>query len=246
MNNFVVAVISCEKYLNTRVPIVEKYCLKNTPYFIFTGSNSNKHNHIKLECADDYFSLREKTIKLLKWFINTSYDFLIKIDDDTYIDIPELLRLPTCSYAGAFIDFLQLSKDRNYHLEYVHKNCNKKQDVKYFDDITLDFKYAEGGCYILDKLTVKQILSYLDAHTIPEIIQEDITVGYICNKLGTVITDYSIALPWYDCTHFSVHPCSVPLIILLSKCNNAKQRQSLCKRFMGCGNNYYQKYFDLK
>jgi hypothetical protein len=246
MNNFVVAVVSCEKYLHTRVKTVQKFCLSNIQYFVFTGTCKKQLvNHIPLDCSDDYFLLRQKTQALLKWFINTPYDYLVKCDDDTFIYAEELLTLPHSEYCGAFSTFSAAAKNKEFHLDYIYKKTNRRQNLSYYDDITFDFEYASGGCYILSKQAAIKMYQCLISEALPSIIQEDITIGYLAHILNIPKTNYGISTQWYDMTTFSIHPCSQALFAILSTKQTLEQRKVTVEKFLLL-NNYYQNYFDLK
>ena len=246
MNNFIIAVTSCEPYLKTRIPVIQQYCLKGIPHFIFTGKcNKQFDNHIPLDCLDDYFSLRSKTFELFKWFLTTDYDYLVKCDDDSFLNYEEIVKLSPAPHIGGFLQFSESKSKRKHHFEYVLKLTNREQDLSYFDDITFDFKYAEGGCYILDKDSVRRIVEYEQNNTIPKIISEDITVGYIVHLLKIPIVDLTIPLEWYDVTTFHFHPCKEILFPLLSSKKTLPERLDILKRF-SCLNLHYRKCFDLK
>lgn len=245
MNNFIIAVVSCEKNLKTRIPIIKQYAYKNVNYVIVTGSCAKLFdNQLCLDVDDSYFNLRLKTIKLLEWFVSTSYDFIVKADDDAYVDVNEIYKLVNCDYTGCFIPFKRSDEAKTHHINYIQNKCGIKHTFDYFDTIKYDFKYAAGGCYILSKESANRILNYINNHTIPNIIQEDITIGYISNKLGIPYIDSSIAEPWYDINRFSIHPCSTVLMKSLNAVENIEDKINLCRKLL-MFSTYYTNYHRL-
>lgn len=245
MTNFVIAVTTCSKHLSTRVPYIEKYCLQTAPHFLFTGNIKKlKKQHIPLNCLDDYFSLRLKTFAIFNWFLSTKYEYLVKCDDDTFIDCKEIEKLLPAAYIGAFTTFSKSKESIIYHLDYIYKITQRRQDLSYFKEMLFDFKYAEGSCYILDRNSVERIVKYELDNKIPGIIQEDITVGYIAHLLNVHITDFTLPLQWYGNTHFSFHPCKEALFPILASKSNLADRVDTLKKLL-IYNNHYQKYFDL-
>ena len=219
--------------------------LQSAPYYLFTGNiNKLKDQHVPLNCPDDYFSLRLKTFAIFNWFLNTNYDYLVKCDDDTFIDCKEIEKLLPAAYSGCFTTFTKSKESIKYHLDYVYKITQRHQDLSYFNEMPFDFKYAEGSCYILDRNSIEKIVKYELNNDIPKIIQEDITVGYIAHLLNIPVTDYAIPLQWYGNTHFSFHPCKEVLFPVLASKYLLKDKISILKKLLRF-NNHYQKYFDL-
>ena len=236
MNNFVTTIISCEKFLHTRVPVMVKYCVRDFPHYVFTGGSVKvSDQHITLNCKDDYLSLTSKTLAVLQWFLQSSYDYLIKSDDDTFIDYEEIYKLPHVEYCGSFNTFSYLSKNKEYYLDYVYKISSERPDLSDYSSIPHDFKYAEGGCYILSRKSAERIMAFTSANTIPKVIllSEDMTIGYVANLLGIPTTDYKIQSRHYNITKFSLHPCSMGIFpILASKRNFTDRLASLNNLFV--------------
>ena len=247
MNNYTICVTTCSKYLNDRIPIQKRFCFDKTGYKIFTGEGKQQYtNHITLKnCTDDYFELRKKTFAVFEWFLaNTDSQYIVKCDDDTFIDVNQLDKLPDYDYCGPVTTFTNSAQSVKYHIDYVKKITNKSQNLSYFNDIKFCFKYAEGSCYILKRSILERLVEYHNTKTIPPIIQEDITVGYISHLLGIKLVDHMLDIKWYDSTHYSYHPCTPGLFPLLAATNNTQKRIQILHQHMHF-NNHYQKYFDL-
>ena len=87
-------------------------------------------------------------------------------------------------------------------------------------------------------------MQYIDHHTIPSIIQEDITVGYVAHILNIPVTDFSVDIQWYDNTPFSLHPCKPVLFPILAAKLHFAERQEVLKKLVS-QNIHYCKYFNL-
>lgn len=49
------------------------------------------NDEVELEVSDDYFLLIRKVIGIFEWALKHNYDFVFKIDADTFLDVPKLL-----------------------------------------------------------------------------------------------------------------------------------------------------------
>lgn len=63
----------------------------NTEVRFFVGEGAAADWHTQLEAPDTYERLPEKTQAICKWAIEQGYDYLFKTDDDTFLNIEELL-----------------------------------------------------------------------------------------------------------------------------------------------------------
>ena len=246
INNFLLAVVSCEKHIQKRVPYLQKYCINSTPHIIFTGSNSNVYykNQIILNCGDGYHDLKLKTLKLIEWFLTeTDKEFLIKIDDDCFIDT-ERLDVFRHDYAGVVSTYYAFLKNKMHHLKYIKNKCSHEQIIDYDLTVSDDFKYAEGGCYVLSRKSCKLILEmYTKLGGVP-FIQEDMAIGYLLNVAGVEVTDYAYSCPWYDInrSNISFHPCSLFHMHKLASCVDFHFRIKVCNSLLRV-NPYYAEYF---
>lgn len=63
----------------------------------FDGENS-----VVLDAPDDYYNLGFKTRAFVRWALERGYDYVCKIDDDTYVFLDRLLeRFEPVDYRGA-------------------------------------------------------------------------------------------------------------------------------------------------
>jgi hypothetical protein len=109
MPKLLIAITSCERDTNRGYnQAIRETWLKEQAidyrFFRGVGSDPKFADEIILDCADDYLSLPQKTLELLKWAIAREYDHVFKCDTDTYVNLPNLLSLDfqNYDYMGAF------------------------------------------------------------------------------------------------------------------------------------------------
>lgn len=67
--------------------------------FFVGGEGCDELDTIVLSCRDDYISLPEKTLEIIRWSMANDYDYILKLDDDVYCR-QERLYIPTTDYVG--------------------------------------------------------------------------------------------------------------------------------------------------
>ena len=92
-NKFIILIYTHKKTFFKKQNILNYYIKKiKFPTFLVTGDNDIKHKnvlHIKFkECYDQ---LGLKTYLAFKKVVNNNFDFLIKLNDDTFFDIDKFL-----------------------------------------------------------------------------------------------------------------------------------------------------------
>jgi len=136
--------------------------------FTYGNSNSNsnyiQNNNLFLNSPETYEELPIKTISFLKFINDTfTYQYVIKMDDDIYLDIDKfynfITNLPSVDYAGFFHGKrAHKNTPRNYHF-------NKCSDSSFNEIIyePYDYDFCNGACCLLSSRAVNFILSnYLD------------------------------------------------------------------------------------
>lgn len=107
----IIAIMSCVKNRPTKQQSVLNTWISKLPnnieWFFFEGSNKENYDKEKhkllLECSDSYIDLALKSHTLMTFCIsNLSFDYLLKVDDDTLVHIDRLLNteLPESDYIG--------------------------------------------------------------------------------------------------------------------------------------------------
>jgi len=146
-------VISCNK--NKHIYKILDLCLSKTniDYFIFTGGKSFKQekNIIQLEVDDSYEKLHLKVAAVFE-YVSKFKRSIIKIDDDSFIDINKLKKIKfDFDYGGFFADNSGYSY--TYHLDKV----TSKKYAKPIKDMS-KYDFAFGGGYFLSYKALKIFL----------------------------------------------------------------------------------------
>ena len=247
---FYFSIISCKKNIDKlstlRSTWVGDINRSNFKYNFFIGNGTSNNDIISLNCEDGYEFLRYKTFKMLEYvYNNIKFDYIVKTDDDTFVDVKNLtnLNLENYEYIGNFSTFNNFLKNKEGHTQYI-KNRSLNQDVSfsYVEKVEDDFGYAEGGFYILSKLAVEKILNYIEKNkNIFDIIQEDIFIGFIASQLKLKSMNIGYAIPWYDISNnnISFHPVENFLIKKLYKVQEFKDRVGLLNQYL-FKNKYYK------
>lgn len=244
MNKLYIAICTCKTKILSALEyskIIKNY---TDNYFFYHGENEIKNVKFKcLNTSDCYSKLTHKTYKMLEYSLNFEFDHLIKIDDDTFLNFNTLknANFNGINYGG------NLSSLEN-HLLYFEKYKNYLISQSYIKDISFNykkklsnnFKYAQGNFCILSRNAIIKILNEIvNDNLYKEIPQEDISLGYLCNKLDIIPTDLnSKDLQYYHTTPFSIHPVKPVLLKKLFKLNNINEIYNECKQ-----NIYMNKYF---
>lgn len=140
-------------------------------FFMGFGDESKYADETSLNCPDDYQSLPLKTKAIAKWFLDSEYDKIFLCDNDTYIDVPGLIKYPwqQVDYAGRFSFWptdAKIGTTFRYDdgLGNVHDPC---------------YSWASGGYgYFLSKKTAKIV-----ADMRPCSWAEDLSVGQVLGPL---------------------------------------------------------------
>ena len=103
MKKILIAIASCERdsnngFNNAVRETWIKDCKVDYKFFRGIGNPTDKEDEVLLDCKDDYLSLPEKTLEILKWSIEKNYDYIFKCDTDTYVVLERLLNSDFADY----------------------------------------------------------------------------------------------------------------------------------------------------
>jgi len=247
-----VGISTCRKNLS-KIDYLRKTWLKdlknnNIEYKIFIGRNSDVISHddiVVLDVEDDYESLKDKTKGILEYSVkHSNFDYILKTDDDTFIDIDNLTKLNLLSkdYIGWFSCLKTHKRMLPNYIEYmIKRKLRKNLDHSFIDKLGKNLIYAIGGYYLLSKNIVLPLLNVLKTdYLCSEILQEDISIGYACSKLNASVLDLYNKFNWYqvsiDNTFF--HPINFMLMQELYQNKNFNERLKILENKIILNNNY--------
>jgi len=181
-----IAVITCDKYEN-RLAAIENTWISDArkagfDVQIFTGK--------RLQVPDDYLSLKLKTKALCQLALSEGYDRLLKIDDDTCVNVKRF-KIITADYAGIRIG----PNDAG---------CGSLR-IPDKPEGTYPHEYASGGAYWLSRRSMEIVA----AAPFNDDWAEDRWVGQVLADEGIeleILPNYAFWNPWIDqitvCTQF--------------------------------------------
>ena len=134
-------------------------------------------NDLFLDCPESYESVCLKTYSFYKYcYDNLDFDYILRIDDDTYVNVDKLLQQDiTADYAGHILS----AKIENYVHHYG--KCTDKRFEKPFRDDS-ESKFCCGGGYMISKKAV--------GIAINGITREELIENYNKNKNAEVLDVY--------------------------------------------------------
>ncbi|NBX69031.1 MAG: hypothetical protein EBR01_08740 [Proteobacteria bacterium] len=183
--------------------LIERHCIKpgiqDIAYYFFIGRPESKEekvgNVVYLNCDGSYEGLSQKILANLKYLeANYDYDYLFKIDDNSYFDAARLLDLSRrlkAEYAGSQHNGPFLT---NYHLRKVkNKNFEKNYSEPWRGP------YAHGGPgYFMSRKAVRALLRASDGLDPRKEFYEDKFIGDSMRLLGFDLTNLGNDLCFYS------------------------------------------------
>jgi len=246
MNNILLAVCTCKQNLNKALfyeNFLKKYNFNNYLFYHGEGiSPSNKF--VNLNTDDCYSNLTKKSFLMLDRLKNFEFDYLVKVDDDTFIDLIALFELNVgdSDYIGGASTLKTHIQNFEFYKEYLLSRSLKKNiDFNYTKNLS-DFKYILGNFCILRKDLILKILNFIKTDKIyGKIPQEDISIGYVCDQIKANMLDLSDNIPFYEITNnISYHPIPLVLFNMFFNKREKNDRVQLCRKFLPL-NKYFKK-----
>jgi len=201
LGDTLVVVYSCQKNLATRIEAIRNTWLKDLDrwrihYVIVVGGGAGNIDGdvLSLNINDDYEYLPMKTLELLKWVANsTDYVFIIKIDDDCFLNIDEYFgsaRYREFHYFGRKLSRGIGGTDRLWH----QSKSNSEYARMTFDTSPEPSIYADGGGgYSLSRFAFESLLKQAETQEGRRLISrsymEDKLVGDLLSLAGIACSD---------------------------------------------------------
>ena len=202
IKQIIIGVITCPRYAY-KVKGIQDTWLKSVPpnirvVFVYgrPGQKASlEGDRLFLDCPETYEGLPQKMHNFFQFCVrNFEFDYLLKIDDDSYVDIGKLLAfdLRDRDYIGLFRGMGDERVTRTWH---YGKCTDKSLEVPYEGKYIAD--WARGGGYILSRRAI-EILALKTAESHKEHMFEDKMVG------DALATESTITKLHADCVKFGV------------------------------------------
>lgn len=182
-NKIVIGILSCKKNGKLR-ETARKTWLLNCPYryYFFIGGErpeDAKADEVYLDCPDSYEALVAKTVNMVDYLKQFNNDYLLKCDDDSYVNWRHLERITfdQKDYLGKPVGNI----DRRYFYDKVPKEFQKpfKED--------LFTAYALGMGYFLSKRAMRLLLDSSEKKWDGQMGLEDEYVGRVLSRHGIAL-----------------------------------------------------------
>ena len=207
MSRVVVAIYTCDKHVERMESVQYHWASKlNCPYFFVYGNGDDYKlidNLLHLPCPDAYELLPLKTFHLLRYMndIYKDYDYIIKVDDDSYVDPIKIHGIDlSADYSGFMIDS-RLPR-YNWHIG----KCNDKR-YETPRRYVLQHDFAPGGGYYLSSVAVKYILdNIIDEEGFqPKVDDSTFCAGAEDRLIGKTLSRSDLSIKssgkWYNRNH---------------------------------------------
>lgn len=140
-------ILSCQKNEQQRAVIKQCLTKKNADFLIVTGGDKliQTDNEVQLPVDDSYEMLHLKLVAAIEYVAKLKRD-IIKLDDDSFIDLSKLLTTKfDCDYGGFIASGLH--SKYTYHSDKV---TDKRYDSPIIDEQgTPPYDFAHGGGYYM-------------------------------------------------------------------------------------------------
>ncbi|MFT4959094.1 MAG: hypothetical protein ACI92Z_000166 [Paracoccaceae bacterium] len=169
--NTVVTVFSCKPYLESRIPPLRTGWLSDLaalgiPYIIVIGDGDGRieGDIVHLDAPDDYEGLPQKSLAAVEWvYKNTTFDYMLKIDDDCFLNVDEYFHSQTYRkfhYYGRELTRELGAMNRCWH----HEKSRSQAARDELDKSPEPSSYADGGGgYALSRTAMRALLVARDS-----------------------------------------------------------------------------------
>jgi len=181
-------VLTCDKYLDTRVKAVRETWGKNTNIKFLTDSKSELNDVIGFDTQKNYAGIFEKYFNLFLSYDFDKYDYYFFTDDDTFVVHKNLEKLELPSPDSLFCVCRELCLNSDGTDRWGNQTGTNVSIIR-GDRATLPLYYPSGGSgFILSKGTCNAIKKYLkDCKDVPWAWFSDLSIGFWMRNCGVEI-----------------------------------------------------------
>jgi hypothetical protein len=191
MYNIEIIVLTCDKYIDTRVKSIQNsYGIGINIKFLTDSSNYKDNSIIGYDTPKTYDGIQDKYYNFFKNYDFSNYDYYFFVDDDTFVNKKNLqsLNLPPSEEKFCICRICKLNEDAtDYHGNYTGYPLYKISGKNSY----LPLDYPSGGSgFIISKTVCIEIQNYLknnDYNLIEKSGHSDVTIGFWMRSVGVKI-----------------------------------------------------------
>ena len=209
MDNLEFIVLTCDKYLNTRVKSIQETWGSNQNIKFLTDSKIEDKDIIGFGTPQTYEGIFEKYLLFFKNYNFTKKDYYFFVDDDTFVNLKNLNKLNLPSKETLFLTgrVLCLNIDGT---DLWGNQTGTNISLINGENTSLPLYYQSGGSgFILTQSSCVSIQNYLKSSTnIPYCRFGDVSLGFWARNCGINITPNENF--WWDTHEKLLHNNWVP------------------------------------
>ena len=179
--NILCAIKTGINHKETRIPSLENTWTKHIDYLYFSDYEDKKYDMIKTTNNTDYYGAGEKGINFLNMVkdieyegakILDLYDWIFYVDDDTFVNVPNLLKFAETA-------------DNNKVYGYIF-NSKKNSDNPMYERgiIPKSSKFPSGGAGVLISSKVFRAIREFKFFVVPQFGHDDVDMGLNFEQYG--------------------------------------------------------------
>lgn len=214
---------------------------KNVEYYFVYGKDpkATVEPCIIVDVEEAYENLPLKTYFLVEHFLKTKHEVLVKLDDDTFVDVDKIQsNSPKEDYVGLFVKYTKTDKNSIYHWYKIKTESYKIKKPLF------ELDYAEGSLYFLNRKAATAVYEFgqeFFANTPSQYIGEDVKVG-MCLADTEKFSRKDITFPWLPYYEISedfsfIHPVHPILLNKLKECKNKEEMMDVLRKLMFLNDN---------
>ena len=227
-------ILTCEKNLKRAKQIKKRFEESGGEYyFVYSKDLQEKlQPYIEVDCKEAYEDLPLKTFGLVNHFLQTNHSYMVKLDDDTFLDLNKIKKLnPKEDYIGLFVNYTVSTKSSIFHW---YKVDNEKYKIP---KRVFNLMYAEGACYLLSKKaanTIKAKGRQFYENTPETYLGEDVKVGMALSGIDIITKNlrskYEIFYEISD-DYMIIHPVNEFVMEKLENCRNLEETKQILQKY---------------
>ncbi len=184
--NTLFVVLSCDKYINTRVEGIKNSWGKNLNKLFLVDTSTNINELIGYDTPQTYDGIQDKYYNFFLNYDFTKYDYYFFVDDDTFVNLTEFNNLKLPNKDELYCIGRELHLNPNGSDKWGNNTGYPMQKIK-GNNTNLPLVYPSGGAgFITTQKSCIEIQSYLKniGDNKPISGHSDVTFGFWFRNIG--------------------------------------------------------------